>query len=64
MQFPISPVKLEVDNLFSQFSLLENGIFSNDQLIKEREQDLLKEYIGDRAEPLQEATSSNAQNLL
>ena len=59
----ISPDKIEVDNLFSQTSIIENGIFSKDQLVKER--DLLKEYIRDRAEPLQEATTSaNAQKLL
>ena len=59
----ISPDKIEVDNLFSQTSIIENGIFSKDQLAKER--DLLKEYIRDRAEPLQEATTSaNAQKLL
>ena len=43
---------------------MENGIFSKDQLVKEREQDLLKEYIRDRAPPLKEDTSADAQKLL
>ena len=60
----ISPEKLRVDNLFSKASLIENGIFSKEQLKKERERDLLREYIRDRAEPLHEATSANAQKLL
>ena len=59
-----SPDEIEVDNVFSRASILENGIFSKDQLKKERERDLLKEYIRNRAEPLQEATSANAQKLL
>ena len=60
----ISPEEIRVDNLFSRASLIENGIFSKEQLIKERERDLLREYIRDRAEPLHEATSANAQKLL
>ena len=60
----ISPDEIEVDNLFSQASLIENGFFSKEQLIKERQQDLLKDYICDSAEPLPEATSANAQELL
>ena len=60
----ISPEENEVGNLFSRASIIENGIFSREQLIKERERDLLRESIRDRAVPLQEATSANAQNLL
>ena len=48
----ISPEEIRVDNIFSRASLIENGIFSKEQLIKERERDLLREYIRDRAEPL------------
>ena len=59
----ISPEEIRVDNLFSRASLIENGIFSKEQLIKERERDLLREYIRDRSEPLHEATSANAQKL-
>ena len=60
----ISPEEIRVDNLFRRASLIENGIFSKKQLIKERERDLFREYIRDRAEPLHEATSANAQKLL
>ena len=60
----ILPEEFRVDNLFSRASLIENGIFSKEQLIKEREPDLLREYIRDRAEPLHEATSANAKKLL
>ena len=60
----ISPEEIRVDNLFSRASLIENGIFSKEQLIKKRERDLLREYIRDRAEPLHEATSVNAQKIL
>ena len=60
----ISPEEIEIDNLFSRASIIENGIFSREELVKERERDLLREYIRGRAEPLQEATSANAQKLL
>ena len=60
----ISPDEIEVDNFFGRASILEKGIFSREQLVKEREQDLLREYIRDRAERLQEATSANAQKFL
>ena len=58
----ILPEEIKVDNLYSRASLIENGIFSKEQIIKERERDLLREYISDRAEPLQQANSANAQN--
>ena len=38
----ISSDEIKIDSLFSQASLLENGIFNTDRLVKEREQDLLK----------------------
>ena len=60
----ISLEEIRVDNLFSRASLIENGIFSKEQLIKERERDLLREYFRDRSEPLHEATSANGQKLL
>ena len=60
----ISSEEIEVDNLFSRASVIDNGIFSREQLVKERERDLLREYVRDKAEPLQEATPANAQKLL
>ena len=50
--------------MFSKASLIESGIYSREQLIQERKQDLLHEYMRDREKPLQEATSANAQKLL
>ena len=50
--------------MFSKASLIESGIYSKEQLIQERERDLLHEYMRDREKPLQEATSANAQKLL
>ena len=50
--------------MFSKASLIESGIYSKEQLVKERKRDLLHEYMRDREKPLQEATSANAQKLL
>ena len=51
----ISPEEIILDNLFSKASLIESGIYSNEQLIQERKRDLLHEYMRDREKPLQEA---------
>ena len=47
--------------MFSKASLIESGICSKEQLVQERQRDLLQEYMRDREKPLQEATSANAQ---
>ena len=60
----ISPEEIVLDNMFSKANLIENGIYSKEQLVQERKRDLLHEYMRDREKPLQEATSTNAQNLL
>ena len=60
----ISPEEIVVDNLLSRASIIEKGIFSREQIVKERKQILLREYIRDRAEQLQEATSANAPKFL
>ena len=39
----ISTEEIEVDNLFRRASITENGIFSREQLVKERERELLRE---------------------
>ena len=43
---------------------MESGIYSKEQLVQERQRDLLQEYTRDREKPLQEATSANAQKLM
>ena len=62
--YTISPEEIVLDNMFGQASLIESGIYSKEQLVQERKRDLLHEYMRDREEPLQEATSANAQKLL
>ena len=52
----ISPEEIVLDNMFSKASLIEGGIYENE--------DLLHEYVRDHEEPLQEATSANAQKIL
>ena len=56
----ISPDEIELDNMFSKASVIESGIYSNEQLVQERQRDVLHEYKRDREKPLQEATSANA----
>ena len=60
----ISPEEIVLDNMFNKASLIESGIYSKEQLLKERKRDLLSEYMRDREKPLQEATSANAQKSL
>ena len=61
----ISPEEIELDNMFSKASVIESGIYSKEQLVQERQRDLLHEYMQDRKrQPLQEATSANAQKIL
>ena len=60
----ISPDEIELDNMFSKASVIESGIYSKEQLVQERQRELLHEYMRDREKPLQEATSANAQKLL
>ena len=60
----ISPEEIELDNMFSKASVIESGIYSKEQLVQERQRDLLHEYMQDRGKPLQEETSANAQKLL
>ena len=60
----ISPEEIVLDNMFSEASLIESGIYSREQLIQEQKRELLQEYMRDREKPLQEATSANAQKLL
>ena len=50
--------------MFSKASVIESGIYSKEQLVQERQRDLLHEYMRDREKPLQEATSANTQKLL
>ena len=59
----ISPDEIELDNMFSKATVIASGIYSKEQLVKERQRDLLHEYMRDREKPLQEATSANAQKL-
>ena len=40
----ISPEENEDGDLFSRASIIENGVFSREQLVKERERDLLRIY--------------------
>ena len=44
--------------------MIESGIYSIEQLVQERQRDLLQEYTRDREKPLQEPTSANTQKLL
>ena len=44
----ISPKEIVLDSIFSKASLLESGIYSKEQLIRERKRDLLQEYMRDR----------------
>ena len=37
--------------MFSKASVIESGIYSRDQLIQERQRDLLHEYMRDREKP-------------
>ena len=60
----ISPDEIELDNIISEACVIESGIYSKEQLVQERQRDLLHEYMRDREKPLQEATSANAQKLL
>ena len=60
----ISPDEIELDNMFSKVRVIVSGICSKEQLVQERQRDLLHEYMRDREKPLQEATSANAQKLL
>ena len=60
----ILPDEIELDNMFSKASVIESGIYSKEQLVQERQRDLLHEYMRYRDKPLQEATSANAQKLL
>ena len=60
----ISPEEIVLDNMFRKASLIESGIYSKEQLVQERERDLLHEYMRDREKPLQEAQSANALKLL
>ena len=60
----ISPEEIELENMFSKASVIESGIYSKEQLVQERQRDLLQEYMRDREKPLQAATSANAQKLL
>ena len=60
----ISPEEIVLDNMFSKASLIENAIYSKEQLVQERKRDLLHEYMRDREKPLQEAQSANALKLL
>ena len=52
----ISPEEIVLDNMFSKASLIESGIYKNENL--------LHVYVRDLEEPLQEATSANAQKIL
>ena len=60
----ISPEEIELESMFSKASLIESGIYSKEQVIQERQRNLLHEYMRDREKPLQAATSANAQKLL
>ena len=60
----MSPEEIELENLFSKASVFESGIHSKEQLVIERQRDLLQERIYERPrQPLQEAISANAQKL-
>ena len=50
--------------MFSKASVIESRVYFKEQLLQERQRDLLHKYMRDREKPLQEATSANAQNLL
>ena len=61
----ISPEEIDLENMFSKASVIESGVCSKEQLVQERQRDLLQEYIQERPrQPLQEATSANAQKIL
>ena len=59
----ISPEEILLDNIYSKASLIESGIYSEEQLVQERKRDLLHEYMRDREKPLQDAQSANALKL-
>ena len=59
----ISHVDIDLDNI-SKASVIESGTYSKEQLVQERQRDLLHEYMRDREETLQAATSASAQKLL
>ena len=44
----MSPEEIELENLFSRASVFESGIHSKEQLVQERQRDLLQEYMRDR----------------
>ena len=50
--------------MFSKAIVIESGTYSKEQLVQERQRDLLQEYMRDRQKPLPEANSANAQKLL
>ena len=47
----ISPDETKLDNMFSKASVIESGIYSKEQLVQERQRDLLHEYMRDREKP-------------
>ena len=59
----ISPEEIELENMFSKASVIESGVCSKEQLVQERQRFTTRIYERPR-QPLQEATSANAQKLL
>ena len=49
--------------MFSKAIVIESGIYSKEQLVQERQRDLLQEYMRNREKQLREASSANAQKL-
>ena len=44
----ISPEEIELDNMFSNASVIESRIYSKEQLVQERQRDVLHDYMRDR----------------
>ena len=60
----VSPEEIELEKMLNKASVIESGIYSKEQLVQERQRDLLQENMRDREKLLQEATSANGQKLM